>query len=57
MSERATVAFELSCFQPGDEEPLWTVDVRHVAGGKSEREVAIHALRQTFRSLLQSAKD
>jgi len=50
-AQSARVRFTLSGYRPDADRPLWSVDVSHVGHMKSEREVAIEALRETFRRL------
>ncbi len=56
-SQKATVRFVLSCHRPGVEEPLWTANVRHCARGKSEREAAMEAMKETFRTLRRAERE
>ncbi len=50
-SSKASVRFVLSCYVPGAEDPLWSAQVEHEVGGLTDREAAIAALKETFRTL------
>jgi len=50
-SQKALARFSLTAYLRGFDWPLWRAKVRHVDRLKSEREVAIEALQQTFRTL------
>ena len=52
-TQSARVRFVVSAHAAGGAEALWSAAVEHVAELKSEREVAMDALRETFRRLRQ----
>ena len=52
-AQSARARFVVSGHLPGGDEALWSASVEHVAELKSEREVAMDALRETFRILRQ----
>ena len=53
-STKAAIRFQLSCYLPGSDGPLWTMTVEDARKGLSDREIAVEALREAFRYLKAS---
>jgi len=52
--QKSSVDFSLSCFQPPLSTPLWEAHVKASGSRMTDRETALHALKETFRQLMQA---